>query len=688
MPISDTPQGSMLIVDDIEENRLLLMQLFEGSGYRLYQAGNGMEAVWMAVAHQPDLILLDVRMPVMNGLEACRCLKQYPATASIPIIIISAADSPQDRLAGFEAGAVDYIGKPFDEAEVLTRAATHIQTGLVYKDIVKRRHASILVPDGEGDGAPFRSRSREVLVVEGSPEAMQLLVERLRTSGHSAREAPTGELALWSASKHPPDLIMLDMEMPDMSGLALCRAFKKDPVLASIPVIFLTAHADEATRALGFAAGGIDFIGRPFDVDRLLVRIEAHLQWLDRLDKAAAMPGKPCSDRGCRFALEEAFSLCSTGVLFLKTSGEIDFVNPAFICLSGFALDEMVGRHFSHMLVAVDEWARLQLPAQRPESGLWQYENAFVRTRVGTEIPCWFGIASIRDAQGQDWYLVAVVEAYKAENDGISQLVAASEYAAFGLDDTLIQGLDGSLSGAVERGEFHLLYQPIFRLSDMRLVGAEALLRWHHPSYGLLQPYRFLQILEATGEILVVGHWVLDEACRQLAAWMDGALPEDFRVAVNIGSLEFWQETLVADIAQALQHHGLPAQRLMLEISAETLCEDLDQAIERLGHLKALGVTLALDRYSQDILPLERLARLPVDIFKSMPSPGLDSASQLPGRGLITQAHGLKRQVILGGVEQPGHLELVQSCGPEMVQGYVLGHPVSADEFQREYFYG
>lgn len=265
--------GEILVVDDAPDALRLLARLLSDAGYSVRTAPSGELALWTATQLPPDLILLDVRMPGMNGFDVCRCLKQQPATATVPVIFISAASDPDDRIAGFEAGGVDFINKPLVESEMLARVKTHITMALAAREMLLRRK----------DAAPCLPASceaaakKEILVVEDTPMSLRLLVTILSDAGYSVREAPNGELALWTATKRPPDLVLLDIRMPGMNGFDVCRCLKLDPATASVPVIFLSALSEPEDKSEGFAVGAVDFITKPFSDEEVLARVKTHL---------------------------------------------------------------------------------------------------------------------------------------------------------------------------------------------------------------------------------------------------------------------------------------------------------------------------------------------------------------------------------------------------------------------------
>lgn len=323
--------GEILVVDDAPDALRLLARLLSDAGYSVRTAPSGELALWTATQRPPDLILLDVRMPGMNGFDVCRCLKQQPATASVPVIFISAASDPDDRIAGFEAGGVDFINKPLVESEMLARVKTHITMALAAREMLRRRKDAAPCLPASCEGAA----KKEILVVEDTPMSLRLLVTILSDAGYSVREAPNGELALWTATKRPPDLVLLDIRMPGMNGFDVCRCLKLDPATASVPVIFLSALSGLEDKSEGFAVGAVDFITKPFSDKEVLARVKTHLCLAEanrpaEFGMAAVVEGT--SGGGAPVSakeLEAAFAPSASAVMLTDIEGRIAAVLQA-----------------------------------------------------------------------------------------------------------------------------------------------------------------------------------------------------------------------------------------------------------------------------------------------------------------------------------------------------------------------
>jgi diguanylate cyclase (GGDEF)-like protein len=257
-------------------------------------------------------------------------------------------------------------------------------------------------------------------------------------------------------------------------------------------------------------------------------------------------------------------------------------------------------------------------------------------------------------------------------------------YALF--DSTLGEGVEGRLEmqadlhRAVHSQEFFLHYQPIFDLTQRRVASVEALIRWCHPTRGIVAPDRFIPLAEETGLIAPIGRWVLDQACSQAAAWARHGRPVG--ISVNVSAYQLGRAELVEDVRRALIESGLDPAALTLEITETTLMRDVSVAYERLKEIKALGVRVAIDDFGTGYASLSHLQRMPVDILKI--DRGFVAALHDGGQsGALLQAifgvgEALSLTVVAEGVEDHSQMASLEEMGCEMAQGFLLGRPSPA----------
>jgi diguanylate cyclase (GGDEF)-like protein/PAS domain S-box-containing protein len=246
--------------------------------------------------------------------------------------------------------------------------------------------------------------------------------------------------------------------------------------------------------------------------------------------------------------------------------------------------------------------------------------------------------------------------------------------------------LEAQLRHAIERGELVLQYQPRIRTLGGAMAGVEALVRWRHPTLGLVAPARFIPLAEETGLIEELDLWVLREACRRAAAWHARGLAPG-RVSVNLSARQFQQAGLAQRVRTALEDSGLHPSALELEITESTVMRDTEEAAGVLRSLKALGVALSIDDFGTGYSSLSYLKSFPIDVLKIDRSFVKDVAEDANGaaiaRAIIALAHGLNLEAVAEGVETAAQLAFLQDNGCDEIQGYYFSPPVWPEELER-----
>jgi len=244
------------------------------------------------------------------------------------------------------------------------------------------------------------------------------------------------------------------------------------------------------------------------------------------------------------------------------------------------------------------------------------------------------------------------------------------------------------LQHAVEKGELCLHYQPKLDTNNGHMLGMEALVRWMHPERGIVLPTEFIPVAEETGMIVAIGRWVLNEACRQNAAWQQAGLPP-LRIAVNLSARQFRSGSLLADIDAALSDASHPASSLELEITESMVMEDPERVVDLLGKIRGRGIHLSLDDFGTGHSSLAYLKRFPIDtlkidkaFIKDMPANTDDVAI---ARTIVAMAKSLGLSTVAEGVESAEQYELLKTMGCDQVQGFYFSLPLPADEFKTYY---
>lgn len=308
----DSTSPSVLIIDDKPENLAVISEYLADSGLTILVSQTGENGIQRAEYAMPDLILLDVLMPGIDGFETCRRLKSNDSTKEIPVIFMTALTELVDKVKGFQVGGVDYVTKPVQQEELLNRVRLHLkiseqnkllelqrdklsrtnqnlekEIGIRLKAqnslqqanelLVKRAEEYIenLHPEISKEA---EKKAASILIVDDQPENLAVIGNLLTDSGFTVLVSQSGESGLERAEYVKPDLVLLDILMPGIDGFETCRRLKANDSTKEIPVIFLTALTDTLEKVKGFQVGGVDYITKPVQQEEVLSRVKTHLR--------------------------------------------------------------------------------------------------------------------------------------------------------------------------------------------------------------------------------------------------------------------------------------------------------------------------------------------------------------------------------------------------------------------------
>ena len=244
--------------------------------------------------------------------------------------------------------------------------------------------------------------------------------------------------------------------------------------------------------------------------------------------------------------------------------------------------------------------------------------------------------------------------------------------------------LENDLRRAVERGEFEVYYQPIVSLEgERKITGLEALVRWHHPERGLVSPQDFISVAEDTGQIIYLGNWVLEQACRQMKSWQEQyPLYRDLNLSVNLSGKQFLQSNLVEQINGVLQRTGFNPRKLQLEITESVVIENTEIVTDTLMRLHNLGIQLSMDDFGTGYSSLSYLHNFPIDVLKIdrsfISKQGGNSQSQIVST-IITLARNMGLKVVAEGVETEEQLAHLRDLQCAYGQGFLFSCPITAE---------
>ena len=286
-------------------------------------------------------------------------------------------------------------------------------------------------------------------------------------------------------------------------------------------------------------------------------------------------------------------------------------------------------------------------------------------------------LADARDTGPDDILKRADIALYRAKSSGGSGFVVFERTMLHSFNKQ--QRLEFELGQALERGEFEVWYQPQIELRTDRLIGVEALVRWRHPTRGLVSPDEFIPVAEATGLIDGLGRWVLETACAEAAGW-----PQPIRLAVNVSSAQFARGEIAEFVSRVLKQTGLPASRLDLEITESLFMQPSASVQSALARLRELGVGIALDDFGTGYSSLSYIQKFPITKIKLDKSFVAELPDNTGSASIVRAVAGLARdlglRLVAEGVENAAQLALLSAVGVDEVQGFLFGRPQPASE--------
>jgi diguanylate cyclase (GGDEF)-like protein/PAS domain S-box-containing protein len=690
--------ATILIVEDEAQNRKLLEALLQPEGYVTLCAASGEEALASIAKRAPDLILLDVMMPGMNGYQVAAALKENPATSNIPIIMVSAQTDRTARLAGLTAGAEEYLTKPVDRAELWLRVRNLLRLkalgdllqnhGAILEQQVRVRTADLqrfrTAMDATAD-AIFLVNRATMRFVEVNATACNMLGyarEELLAIGPRQIRAAAPELLDYSY-----DALIAGHGASDLAEIHLLR---KDGSLLLVEEHRQALHSGEDWIIVGVMR---DITERK--------KAEQRLHHLAHYDALTGLPNRTLFYETLKKALAR---FTKDGWLVAVLCIDLDYFKNVNDTL-GHAIGDELLVQFSNRLgqcvrirdtvgrLGGDEFALILLMeggkegAARMASKIREVLRApFELKGHEVTITASIGITIHPDDASDPEILMKYADTamYRAKQAGRDTFRFFT--AQMNTDVLARLDLETALRKAVENDEFVLHYQPKVQLSTGRIAGLEALLRWERPGHGLVSPKEFMPLLEETGLVLRLGSWVIATACRQIGTWMRSSI-DPVRVSVNVAGRQFIEGDLEADVYQALADNDIPADLLELELTESSLMANTERTIATMQSLKKRGVHISIDDFGTGYSSLAYLRRFPIDKLKidiafvrEITSNPDDTAIAL---AIIRMAHSLKLEVIAEGVETAGQLAYLRRHHCDLIQGYLFSPPLPALEMER-----
>ncbi len=548
-----------------------------------------------------------------------------------------------------------------------------------------------------------------VLVVDDDRSTRIALRSALLKNGFAVSEAGNGVEALALLENLTPDVILMDALMPEMDGFTACARIQQMPTLREVPVLIITALDDSQSIERAFASGASDYLTKPLHLSVVIQRVrrvvdatraERHVRHLAYSDTLTGLPNRVMfTDRLGRSIERAAAQGHKLGVLFLDLD-RFKFVNDTLGHETGDKLLIAVAARI-HQCVRGNDCVGRQ-GGDEFTVMLDEINSAGAAAGVAGKIVRALSTSFEIDGHEVSGAASIGVSIYPDDGEDVSTLLRHADTAMYrakrgntgfafyevGMEASVSAHLklESDLRRALEREEFVVYYQPCVDARTGHLVGMEALVRWQHPTRGMVPPAEFIPLAEETGLILGIGQWVLRSACRQTQQWCERGF-RDLRVAVNISGHQLRQSDFVHSVRAALAESGLPPDQLTLEITESVLIEQAHDPVDLLRQLADEGLHLSIDDFGTGYSSLSYLKRFPVDALKIDRS-FIAEIDRNPDddaivTGIIALAHSLRLKVVAEGVETEAQRVIVRDRGCDIIQGYFYSKPLAPFIFEQ-----
>ncbi|WP_088346353.1 MULTISPECIES: EAL domain-containing protein [Rhodomicrobium] len=681
----------LLVEADLQECMLIHAMLKEegSANADLVHATSMSQAKLLLAAQSIDIIVLDPALPDANGLDAIRQIRAI--APRVPVVVLADFDDETMAAVALQEGVQHYLVKNRIDARALLLALRHsIERKSMEEALYGQQERAQVTLDSIGDAVACSDMAGTVTFLNNAAEKM---------TGWSRREAAgrpmTDVLRILDAGTREaiPDPMELAVDRNSTMHLPPnCILLRRDGIETPIEDCVSPIHDRQ-----GQITGAV-IVFRDVTEARALAQQATHAAGHDFL---SGLPNRKLLKERIAYAIALARRHMTTlAVLFLDLDG-FKHVNDSFGHPVGDRLLQSVAERLTQCVHGTDTVSRqggdefivLLADVKRPE------EVSEMATRM----------------------LEAVAEAHTIDEHTIhvATSIGVSVYPHDGLDaETLIKNADTAmyhakengrhryqfyepamcartaerqfivegLRQALKRNEFRLYYQPQIDLATETIVGAEALIRWMHPTRGAIPPGKFIPVAEACGLIVSIDAWVLRQACAQTVAWADAGLPA-IAMAVNVSATELQDETYVDRVFALLAETRLDPKALVLELTESVLVKRTNATASILRKLRKSGIKIAIDDFGTGYSSLNYLQRFPVDILK------IDRSfiRQISAAGdkkhivtaVIAMARALKLRVVAEGVEKLEELLFLRAQHCDEVQGYFYGAPMPAEDFAK-----
>ena len=673
----------VLIADDDATHRKVIQDVLEQAGFRVVTAEDGEIALELYLETLPDVVLLDVEMPNMNGFSVCENIRARETDRDTPIFIITGRDDYASVERAYTVGATDFIVKPVAWTVLAHRIRYVLRTSKSLNDLkglIRSVPDLIFVVNANGElqeglSGPDAENTQQLktLTLTAAQQLNFYPYEHDDTAKACIRRAiATGKTQVY---EHTLEALDVHLETRFV-------ARDKNSVLAVVRDITDRKNSEQRIYNLAYYDELTDLPNRQLFSQSLEQTIEVAkcddkkfailFIDLDRFKRINDTLGHSIGDQLLKAVarrLEDS----------TRSTDNVARFEPDKA--GGINLARLGGDEFVIMLYGIDSTETVEAVTSRIIAVLTPPYSCEGHQFVVTPS---IGIAMFPEdgTTCEELLMNADSAMYRAKFAGRNNYKFYSETMRTKSMHRL--DLENEIRRAIDEDQFEVYYQPKVDAETWALVGAEALMRWNHPERGFIPPDDFIPIAEETGLIVPIGQWVLRQACAQVKAWSTlpfGPVP----VSVNISSHQFRADGFIDDVFGAILDACIETRYLELEITESVLLENVDNTLVALRRLKGAGISLSIDDFGTGYSSLSYLKRFPIDTLKIDRSFVKDLDTDHDDSAICAAILAMSRQlglnVVAEGVETPEQLEFLRRHGCNQIQGFLCSQALPATEF-------
>ena len=697
---SDETRPQILVVDDDRLIRSLAREWLEAEGFLVTEAADGAAALERFEKVRPDLVMLDIEMPKLDGFEVCRQLRACNGTDSTPILMATSSLDRESIDRAYEVGASDFMIKPIHWPLLIHRVRYLIHESRNFSRIqhtqISLSNAQRIARVGSWD---WNTETNEM---DWSDEVFRILgVERGKVEI---------DYESFQSHVHPDDRDSVENQIREALLMSVAFNLEHRMVRTAGDVRYVRQQGEFVTddrRPGAWVSGTIQDVTEQ-------QQAQDRIRYLANYDSLTGLANRRLFKERLARSIDYAAAKRHLLALLFLDLDRFKRINDTLGHSAGDQLLRAVADRLRDRVRDSDVVGRAEGEADSdpPVSRLGGDEFTVLLSKLSDPKDAGDVAKRILEAlpepisvEGHEiWTTGSIgIAVYPMDGEDVETLLKNADAAMYhakenqrnsyhffskSMNAALVRklALESRLRDALASEEFRLHYQPRFDLQTGKVVGMEALLRWEHPELGVVSPKEFIPVTEEAGLITEIGSWVLHAACAQTRAWQDEGYPR-LLVSVNVSSRQFSYRDITASVTQALRDADLDPHDLELEITESVIIRDDEATALTLRDLRSMGVRVALDDFGTGYSSLSYLTRFPLDTLKMDLAFIRDVATDPSAAGVVTgviaMAHSLSLRVVAEGVDSEDQAKILRQMECDEVQGFLYSGALPPNEFAR-----